>query len=91
LCSHWDRLRSPLRHGQSVPLEGPPAQAQWSKSKRIIVGSGFNAVVLNYRMGAVVENGTVFCFKKFAKLLINLKIIKIIIIKNKKILKSKKT
>jgi hypothetical protein len=31
-------------------------------------------------MGAVVENGTVFHFKKFAKFLINLKIIKIKII-----------
>jgi len=35
-------------------------------------------------MGAVVENGTLFHLKKFAKFLINLKIIKIIIIKNKK-------
>jgi hypothetical protein len=35
-------------------------------------------------MGAVVENGTVFHLKKFANFLINLKIIKIIIIKNKK-------
>jgi hypothetical protein len=33
---------------------------------------------------AVVENGTVSHFKKFANFLINLKIIKIIIIKNKK-------
>jgi len=31
-----------------------------------------------------VKNGTVFQLKKFVKLLINLKIIKIIIIKNKK-------
>jgi hypothetical protein len=38
-------------------------------------GSGFQ----NYRMGAVVENNTVFYLKKFPKLLINLKIIKIII------------
>jgi hypothetical protein len=35
-------------------------------------------------MGAVVENGTLFHLKKFANFLINLKIIKIIIIKNKK-------
>jgi hypothetical protein len=35
-------------------------------------------------MGAVVENDTVFHLKKFAKFLINFKIIKIIIIKNKK-------
>jgi hypothetical protein len=35
-------------------------------------------------MGAVVENGTVFHLKKFANFLINLKIIIIIIIKNKK-------
>jgi hypothetical protein len=34
--------------------------------------------------GSVVENGTVFHLKKFVKLLINLKIIKIIIIKNQK-------
>jgi hypothetical protein len=32
--------------------------------------------------GAVVKNGTVFHLKRFAKFLINLKIIKIIIIKN---------
>jgi len=35
-------------------------------------------------MGAVVENGTVSHLKKFANFLINFKIIKIIIIKNKK-------
>jgi hypothetical protein len=35
-------------------------------------------------------NDTVFHLKKFAKLLINLKFIKIIIIKNKKYLKKKK-
>jgi hypothetical protein len=35
-------------------------------------------------MGVVVENDTVFHLKKFAKFLINLKTIKIIIIKNKK-------
>jgi hypothetical protein len=36
-------------------------------------------------MGAVVENGTVFHLKKITKFLINLKIIKKIIIKNKNI------
>jgi hypothetical protein len=35
-------------------------------------------------MGVVVENGTVSHLKKFVNFLINLKIIKIIIIKNKK-------
>jgi hypothetical protein len=50
------------------------------------MGSGFHAVVLNYCMGVVVENGTVFHFstlKKICNFFLNFKIIKIIIIKNK--------